>query len=213
MRTLRTEDAVKTSPPRSARHGSRTAPLVFALALALGVGTAFASPPDPARSETAGVAVTVEGKVTNIDTPNRLITVQGPDGNEVEVHADETVRNFDQIRKGDTVSLDYLRAVTVDIQPAGSAEPGAYMKQKEMAAKPGERPKAGAAEVVTVLAPIRAIDTKNNTITVEGPRGNVVTLDVRKPEYQARLPNLKVGDMLRVAFTEAAAVQVRPKGR
>jgi len=204
---------VKTSPLRFVRHGFRPAPLLIALTLAVGAGVASASPPDPKRSETAGVAVTVEGKVTNIDTPNRLITVQGPDGNEVEVHADDTVRNFSQIRKGDVVSLDYLRAVTVDIQPAGSAEPGAYIKQKENVGKLGEKPKVGAAEVVTVLAPIRAIDTKNNTITVEGPRGNVVTLDVRKPEYQARLPNLKVGDMLRVAFTEAAALQVRPKGK
>jgi len=204
---------VKTSPLRSALHGFRPAPALLALALAIGAGIASASPPDPARSETAAVAVTVEGKVVDLDTPNRLITVEGPDGNKVEVHADETVRNFEQIHKGDTVSLDYLRAVTVDIQPAGSAEPGAYIKQKENVAKPGEKPRAGAAEVVTVLAPIRAIDTKNNTITVEGPRGNVVTLDVRKPEYQARLSKLKVGDMLRVAFTEAAVVQVRPKGR
>jgi len=129
----------------------------------------------------------------------------------VEVHADETVRNFDQIHKGDVVALDYLRAVTVDIQPAGSAKPGAYIKQDEKVGKLGEKPKVGAAEVVTVLAPIRAIDTKNNTVTVEGPRGNVVTLDVRKPEYQARLKNLKVGDMLRIAFTEAAALEVRRK--
>ncbi|MDR0183953.1 hypothetical protein [Lysobacter arvi] len=191
-------------------------PVSLAIVLALAATAAHAakpSPPDPARSETAAVAVTVEGKVTDIDTPNRLITVEGQDGNTVQVHADETVRNFTQIRKGDTVSLDYLRAVTVDIQPAGSAEPGAYIQEKEQVAKPGERPGAGAAEVVTVLAPIRAIDTKQNTITVEGPRGNVVTLDVRNPEHQARLPQLKVGDMLRIAFTEAAAVQVRPKGR
>jgi len=204
---------VKTSPLRFALHGFRPAPAILALALAVAAGTATAAPPDPKKSETAGVVVTVEGKVTDINTPNRLITIQGPEGNLVEVHADETVRNFDQIHKGDIVSLDYMRAVTVDIQPAGSAEPGAYVKKDEQVGKLGEKPKIGAAEVVTVLAPIRAIDTKNNTITVEGPRGNVVTLDVRKPEYQARLSKLKVGDMLRVAFTEAAAVQVRPKGR
>jgi len=191
-------------------------PVSLAIVLAFATTAAYAAkptPPDPDRSETAAVAVTVEGKVTDIDTPNRLITVQGPDGDKVEVHADDSVRNFEQVRVGDTVSLDYLRAVTVDIQPAGSAEPGAYIKQKEDVAKKGEKPRAGAAEVVTVLAPIRAIDTKNNTVTVEGPRGNVVTLDVRKPEYQARLSKLKVGDMLRVAFTEAAVVQVRPKGQ
>ena len=197
----------------------RPVPLAVALAIALASGCSTNPPADtaaaraPSPSATAAVAMTVEGQVTDIDTPNRLITVRGADGNEVEVHADDSVRNFEQIRKGDIVALDYLRAVTVDIQPAGSAEPGAFIQQGQDVAKTGERPRFGTAEVVTVLAPIRAIDLVNHTITVEGPRGNVVTLDVQKPEHRARMSELKVGDMLRVAFTEAAAVSVRPKGR
>ena len=71
----------------------------------------------------------------------------------------------------------------------------------------------GMSQTVTVMAPILAIDTTNNTITVKGPRGNVVELDVVRPEQQARLSQLKVGDILRVAFTEAAVVSVRPKGK
>lgn len=205
---------MKTFPLRPLRP----VPLAIALAIAFASGCSSHPPADtparaPSPSATAAVAMTVEGQVTEIDTPNRLITVRGADGNEVEVHADETVRNFEQIRKGDIVALDYLRAVTVDIQPAGSAEPGAFIQQGQDVAKTGERPRFGTAEVVTVLAPIRAIDLANHTITVEGPRGNVVTLDVQKPEHRARLPELKVGDMLRIAFTEAAAVSVRPKGR
>lgn len=191
-------------------HRLPLVPLVLALALGIGCSS---TPADAGPQEVAAVQLTVEGEVTKIDTPSRLITVRGPDGNEVEVHADDTVRNFSQVRVGDRVTLDYLRSVTVDIQPAGSAEPGAYIKQKQDIAKTGERPRVGAAEVVTVLAPIRAIDVANNNITVEGPRGNVVTLDVVKPEHRARLPQLKVGDMLRIAFTEAAAVRVTPKGR
>ncbi|WP_342316206.1 hypothetical protein [Lysobacter sp. FW306-1B-D06B] len=196
----------------------RPVPLAAVLALALAAGCSSNPPAEtaaraPSPTAIAAVTLSVEGQVTDIDTPNRLITVRGPDGNEVEVHADDTVRNFEQVRVGDIVALDYLRAVTVDIQPAGSAEPGAFIKQGKDVAKTGERPRLGTAEVVTVLAPIRAIDLANNTITVEGPRGNVVTLDVQRPEHRARLPELKVGDMLRIAFTEAAAVSVRPKGK
>ena len=123
------------------------------------------------------------------------------------------VRNFNQIHVGDTISVDYLNAVAIDVQPAGSAEPGAYIKDDKDVAKLGEKPRAGKSETVTVLAPITAIDTVKNTVTLQGPRGNQVTLDVVKPEHRARLAQLKVGDMLRVAFTEAVAVQVRPKGR
>lgn len=198
------ETAVKNSPLL------RTLPLALALVLATACST---TPPETGPQETAAVALQVTGKVTALDSPSRVFTVQDETGREREVHADETVRNFDQIRVGDTIVLDYLSAVTIDIAPAGSAEPGAYIKEDQKVAKPGDRPGYGKSEVVTVLAPIEAIDTVNNTVTVRGPRGNVVTLDVKKPEHQARLKQLKVGDMLRVAFTEAAAVQIRPKGR
>jgi hypothetical protein len=192
---------------------SRT-PLALALALAVALVAACSTAPEAATpTEVAAVEITASGTVTAIDTPNRLITIRDETNEEVQVHADETVRNFDQIRVGDVVSLDYRRSIAVDIQPAGSAEPGAYIKEDEDVAKLGEKPRAGVSETVTVLAPILAIDTANNTITVKGPRGNVVELDVVRPEHQARLSQLKVGDMLRLAFTEAAAVSVRPKGR
>lgn len=192
---------------------SRT-PLALSLALAVAMAAACSTaPPAVTPTEIAAVEITASGTVTAIDTPNRLITIRDETNEEVQVHADETVRNFDQIRVGDVVSLDYKRSIAVDIQPAGSAEPGAYIKEDEDVAKLGEKPRAGVSETVTVLAPILAIDTANNTITVKGPRGNVVELDVVRPEHQARLSQLKVGDMLRLAFTEAAAVSVRPKGR
>ena len=192
---------------------SRT-PLALSLALTVAMLAACSTAPEAETpTEVAAVQITASGTVTAIDTPNRLVTVRNQNNEEVQVHADETVRNFDQIRVGDVVSLDYKRSVAVDIQPAGSAEAGAYIKEDEDVAKLGEKPRAGVSETVTVLAPILAIDTTNNTITVKGPRGNVVELDVVRPEHQARLSQLKVGDILRVAFTEAVAVSVRPKGR
>jgi hypothetical protein len=201
------ETVVKTSSV------SRTLPSVLALALTLALATACSTtaPADTGPSETVAMNVQATGKIVNIDSPSRLLTIEGEDGKQVEVHADDTVRNFDQVRVGDVVQIDYVNAVTIDIQPAGSAEPGAYIKENQDIAKTGEKPRYGKAEVVTVLAPIEAIDTVNNTITVKGPRGNVVTLDVKKPEHQARLKTLKVGDMLRIAFTEAAAVSINPR--
>ena len=192
-------------------------PSVLALAVTMALATACSTTTPAAAaaadhpSETVAMSVQATGKIVNIDSPSRLVTIEGEDGKQVEVHADETVRNFDQVHVGDVVQVDYVNAVTIDIQPAGSAEPGAYIKEGQDVAKTGEKPRYGKAEVVTVLAPIEAIDTVNNTITVKGPRGNVVTLDVKKPEHQARLKNLKVGDMLRIAFTEAAAVSIKPK--
>ncbi|MGO4222323.1 hypothetical protein AB4Y64_10770 [Lysobacter sp. TAF61] len=188
---------------------SRVLPLALTVALATACSTN--TPADTGPRETVAMNVQATGKIVNIDTPSRLITIENQAGEQVEVHADQTVRNFDQVHVGDTVQIDYVNAITVDIQPAGSAEPGAYIKEDKDVAKTGDKPHYGESQVVTVLAPIQAIDTVHNTITVKGPRGNVVTLDVKKPEHQARLKDLKVGDMLRIAFTEAAAVSINRK--
>ena len=56
-----------------------------------------------------------------------------------------------------------------------------------------------------------AVDTTHNTLTVRGPEGRAVKLDVREPEHQAKLGEVKVGELLKVVFTDAAAVAIRPK--
>ena len=63
---------------------------------------------------------------------------------------------------------------------------------------------------VKTAADVVAVDTAANTVTVRGPGGNVVTLDVFREELRARLGTLKAGDLLRTTFTEAVAVNIRP---
>ena len=124
------------------------------------------------------------------------------------MHADDEVRNFAQLEVGDTVTLMYRRSVAFDLQPAGSAEAGAYIEQDGARAVEGAKPAGIVGERVTVLAPIVAIDRAANTVSVRGPRGNVQMIDVVKPEYQKQLGKLKIGDLLRITYTEALAVSV-----
>lgn len=66
--------------------------------------------------------------------------------------------------------------------PAPSAPPPAKSEAK---------PAMGEAREVTVRGTISAIDKENRTVTLKGPKGRTITLDVNDP---AKLAALKVGD-------------------
>ena len=64
----------------------------------------------------------------------------------------------------------------------------------------------GEATLVTVRGWIDAVDKTNRTVTVKGPRGGTVTLDVKDPK---KLDAVAVGDPVIAAFIEALAIQVK----
>ena len=184
------------------------APLLFALA----VSTADASDqvtvdPQQVMSKT----VTENGTITAIDADKRLVTVHSQHGNDVTVRAGDDVQNFPQLRVGNTVTLIHHRGVVVDLQPAGDTDaPGAYIQEDGSRAPDGTAPGGSHVETVTVLAPIVAIDTVANTLSVKDPHGNVKVLNVEKPENQKKLAQLKIGDVLRVRFIEGTAISINP---
>jgi len=191
----------------------------LAAAIALSLSACSSMPgKDASASATASAPytissdqVTLEGSITRVDKTNRMVTIRGSEGNEFDFIADEDVRNFDQLQVGDRVALDYNRAVAVEIQPAGSGEVGSTVEEGESTAAVGAKPGASSTQKVTITAEVLAVDTTANTVTVKGPRGNVVTLDVVRDDLRQRLASLKVGDLLRASFTEAIAVNIRPR--
>jgi hypothetical protein len=74
-------------------------------------------------------------------------------------------------------------------------------------AKSGERPAVAGAREVTAIADVIGVDAKKSTITLKGPRGNVVTLAVQNPD---QFKVVKKGDQVEVTYTEALALSVEP---
>jgi len=64
--------------------------------------------------------------------------------------------------------------------------------------------------VVTVTATVEAIDVAKRLVTLKGPKGNEVTLTVG--ERVKNLPQVHVGDQVKVKYYEALAFRVVPPG-
>lgn len=151
-----------------------------------------------------------QGAVTAVDADARLITLRDADGQERSFRIDEEVQRLDKMQPGDVVEIYYQRSLVFDMQPAGSAEPGAYIWQDEQHPDP-ERPGVVDREVVVVLAPLVAVDAQANTISVRGPSGGVRVLDVEQARHREALADLEIGDLLRIQFHRLLAVRITPE--
>ena len=72
-----------------------------------------------------------------------------------------------------------------------------------------KKPAAAEIKAVKVHGTISAIDKDAKTITLKGPKGNTMTLDVRDPQ---KLEVVKVGDPVVATYYEAIAIEVKKSG-
>jgi hypothetical protein len=149
--------------------------------------------------------VEVSAQVVAIDRKTRTVALKGPEGNVVDVVAGDEVRNFKQIRIGDMVVARYVRALSLELKKAKGGSRGITETDAAARAMPGDRPAGGVARQVTAIADVVAVDPKKMTITLKGPRGNVVDLHVRNPDH---FKVVKKGDEVEVTYTEALALSV-----
>jgi hypothetical protein len=152
-------------------------------------------------------AVQVSAQVVSIDKATRTVTLKGPQGNTVDIVAGDEVKNFDQIKLGDFVVARYLQALTLELRKTKVKAGEPTVREEAVRARAGERPAAAGAREVTAIADVIGVDPKKSTITLKGPRGNVVTLNVQNPD---QFKVVKKGDQVEVTYTEALAMSVEP---
>jgi len=168
-------------------------------------GQAGAKAPAEIAAAGEGEAVALTATVEKIDLKKRLVTLKGPEGNEVTVHAGPQVKNLAQVKKGDEVVVSYFESVAVDLRKPGE-KASAGIVEAVATAKPGAMPGGVALKRVRVTATIAAIDAAKSVVTLKGPLGNQFPVKVKDA---ARLEALKIGDAVDVTYTEALAIDVK----
>lgn len=149
-------------------------------------------------------------QVGDINLPSRTLTLKTNDGRLVPLKVGPEVRNLNQVKKGDTVELDYFEAIEFEVRAPTQEERELAGIGIDVAARAaqGERPAALAAgERVDILV-IESIDRKKQLITLKGPEGFVTV----KAKYPQNLKVVKVGDTVVVRTSELFAARVKPIG-
>jgi hypothetical protein len=152
------------------------------------------------RTITASVVITAVNKAT------RELTIKTASGESFDVVAGPEVKNFDQLKAGDKIALDYVQALTMELRKPGT--PSTHTDASSaVRAKEGEKPGGAVGRRVTVVAEVTDVNPDKKTITLKGPKGGVVELAVSNPE---QFKVVKKGDSVEAEYMEALAVSVKP---
>ena len=150
-------------------------------------------------------AVQLQGKIKSVDKKRRSVVIVGPNGNEMQMNLSDEVRNFDQIKVGDLVTLTMMHAIALELRKvANNGIRERVDSENAVVARPGEKPGVMVEKSVRVIANVVAVNGKAQTVTLRGPK-RTVELAVKDP---AMLQNVKVGDQVEGVYTEAVALTV-----
>lgn len=189
--------------------------VITALSLAACAGNEVAAPPPPVVTATEKydapdrlervVTVNASAVVTKINQSKRLVTLKASDGSEQTIEVGPEVKNLAQVKKGDMVTVNFVKSAEFQLLKPGSAKLGAMGAEGVETAKPGDKPAGVAGQTVTVVTKVVKVDKKAPSITLQDKDGEVVTLPVQDAK---RLDPVKAGDLLAITFNRAVAIVV-----
>ena len=130
------------------------------------VGGGFAAEKKAAKKpveKPAGVmvdVVAVQATVDSVDAAKRTVTLKMQSGMLRTVKAGPEVKNFDQIKAGDTVTARFLDSVAVVVARKGEKPSVSEAQTVEVAAK-GEKPGVVVVNTIDITAVVEKIDYNN----------------------------------------------------
>jgi len=172
-----------------------------------GSGVEYASQTtfEPGKGVLIEQSAKITATVVAVDRADRSITIKDPDGKIHEIELTDDVKNFAQINPGDKIVTEVYSGLFMAL-----AEPGEEFAEKSgsqvAVAEPGQKPMIVNVDMVETLAKITSINRETREVTVTGPRGNSITLQV--PENIERFDEIRVGDKVNARYVEAFAIAV-----
>lgn len=151
--------------------------------------------------------ITTAGVVQSVDLETRELSLVGSDGNLVVLTAGDQVKRLDEVDVGDMIVVEHYVSLAADVrEPTPEEEANPLIVLDTTARAPASAP-PGVTELVMIQAvvTVEGIDRPTQTVTIKGPRGNYLIVDVVDP---TRLEKLNVGDKALITYTEAVVISL-----
>jgi hypothetical protein len=155
-----------------------------------------------------GQVVSLTAEVVAIDQAKREATIRLPGGKEETIAVSKEAYNFDQVEVGDVVNVDLMESVALFVD-AVPADPSSSSGSALARAPQGQKPEGVAASHEDVTATVTEIDYQTRNISLLGPRGNTLTLNV-PADAAPNFDKIKKGDTVVARYTVALALKIEP---
>ena len=174
--------------------------LVVSLSLATSISFAQSTKLEPVFADVSVTTATVD----SVDAQNRMVMLKDGSGNVEGLIVPKSVKNFDQIKKGDKFVIEYTESIAVGLTPSTNSKPGtAGLTGVTMSAK-GKVPFAETVDIKIATAKVISIDIAKRTAALQLP--NMKTIMVKIDKQVQGLDKIKVGDELMAEFIERTAI-------
>jgi hypothetical protein len=176
------------------------------LAVATLVSSAWAQQPGGAYTSNV---IRTRATVTAIDPATRAVTIQGDHG-PVTVQVSPDVKNFNNLKVGDRVNISYYQGIAAKLVKGGKTVTDPAVSTFRTGTPAGMRPSGQIGASATVTAKIQDVNLPTNTVAFTDSNGTTHIVQVKTPEMQSFIRELKRGDIVQVTFTDSLAVEVLP---
>jgi hypothetical protein len=176
------------------------------LAVATLVSSAWAQQPGGAYTSNV---IRTRATVTAIDPATRAVTIQGDHG-PVTVQVSPDVKNFNNLKVGDRVNISYYQGIAAKLVKGGKTVTDPAVSTFRTGTPAGMRPSGQIGASATVTAKIQDVNLPTNTVAFTDSNGTTHIVQVKTPEMQSFIRDLKRGDIVQVTFTDSVAVEVLP---
>ena len=149
----------------------------------------------------------VSGVVDDVDRVGRNVTIKSAGVIQSPIYVGPDLPIFDQLNRGDTVSIRFYDSVIVAVTPDARLAP--LTNTTTEAKKALDRADADVIQQTTMTVTVDAIDATNRVVNYHGFDNRPVMRQVQHPQL---IEGLKVGDVVTITYTRARAATIE-KGR
>jgi hypothetical protein len=184
--------------------------LVFAAFILAGVFCAMLIAQTTVPSQMVrGSKVTITGEVLTFNSATRVISIQGPLGGILIGVVSTDVSDVSMIKPGSMIEVSYSEAIAAAVRRKGETNPLISAEVVAAVTHPG-MPKEAAA--INETFTVHSIDLSHNTVVLKDKDNNLRVTEVVRPEFQAKLKDLKPGEIVDITYSNALIEGVRPVG-
>lgn len=179
--------------------------LATAAIVAAGLQTASAKVKTAERYTT----VTETATVVAIDAANKAVTLKGPEGNTSTVTIDPSNVYLSNVKIGQQVQATYGVAIKAELRkPTKEEEAEPFVMETSSGTNNNiNDPAASMGATIHMVATITAVDKKAGTVTLTGPNGRSMTVDIANPKMAK---HLKVGKTVVIDYTNRLILKLDP---
>jgi hypothetical protein len=143
--------------------------------------------------------------VEAVDAATRTVTLKNEIGEVRDVSCGPEVKNFDQIKKGDVVTLTVSQMAEVTVMKGTDAPLSKEISQEVESAKLGEKPAATVTTTIKVMGMVEDINYENRTAVLKGPER---TMTVEAGPEAVNFDKVKKGDNVYIELMEEVNIAV-----